>query len=69
MGKDEQEEEVSYWLQLGITGSKFGGFILILKTCHLHVKRYKIDFLTEVYYLFTSCYGSGHMLDPSMRVP
>ena len=31
-----------------------------------HVKRYEIDSPTEVYYLFTSCYGSSHMLDPSI---
>ena len=29
------------------------------------VKRYEIDSLTEVY-SFPSCYGNGHMLDPTI---
>ena len=59
-------QEVSYWLQFSITGSKFCGFIANLKTWNLHVKRYEIDSLIEVYYLSTSCYGNGHVLDPSI---
>ena len=49
-----------------ITGSKCCGFIAILKTLHLHVKRYKIDSLSEVYYFFTCCNGRGHMMDPTI---
>ena len=52
--------EVSYWLQHSATGSKCCGTTAILTTW------YEIDSLTEVYYLFTSCHGSGHMLDPSI---
>ena len=58
-----------YWLQFSIIGSKFYGVIAILKTWHLHVKRYEIDSLTKVYYLFTSCchtLGSGRTLGPSI---
>ena len=36
------------------------------KSCHLHDKRYGIDSLIEVCYLFTSCYGNDHMIDPSI---
>ena len=60
--------EVSYWLQLSITGSKLCGFKAILKTWQLHVKRYEIDTSTEVCYWFTSYYGSGNMLDSSIDV-
>ena len=59
--------EVSYWLQFSITGSTFCGFIAILQTWHLHVKRYKIDSPTDVCYSFPSFYGNGHMLDPTIR--
>ena len=34
-------------------------------TC-LHVKRYEIDCATEVYYSFTSCHGTGHMMDSTI---
>ena len=33
----------------------------------MHVKRYEIDSPTEVYYSIISCYGSGHMLDPTIQ--
>ena len=44
----------------------FCGSIAILKTWHLHVKRYEIVSLTEVYYSVTSCHGSGHVMDPTI---